>query len=465
MNILRLSECGRVRQRSRTIGKEFYFCPGYWATTFNGAPYRQGPYSDPNAAALLPEYVEEKIYDVWRRYRAKRVVALAPHLKYWAFQPMRKITKRADLLSRSGPHRFIPEKSCSAHNNGMYAKAQWGWASRDPHREWVNPPYNCVDDEKALVCWYAPVYQAAEFAESTEDWLRSMEIYLPSLRARMLEKLDAKRTHMPDLLAMLGESTEIGGLASLPRSAGDAWLYFNFGVKPTYGDMTQVKRGLADDLKKAQSLLKRLKGLYQDGRIIMPVVAHMNINVAADKVLASQETKADWCIAGSSVRCPKGGYYRVTETRSDYLGVMSLWVLENRAVSGLFGTLDVYLQQLNAVGDLSTIWEVIPFSWLVDYFVSVQALLRELSAKAKLGKWSNATIVDGAYSFSRRRTITHIENTIPCTRNEMQYVTSYQEYVRLPWDDPYSELGSGVATSLPSGWSQILNMAAVARLA
>lgn len=464
MNMKRLLECGRVRQRSRTIGEEFYFCPSYWATTFNGDPYRTGPFSDPNAAVSLPEYVEEMIFDVYREYRQKRVIPLAPHLSYWPFLPMRKITKRADLLYRSAPHRFRPEDSCSAHNNGLYSKAEWGWATRNPHDEWVEKPYNCVDDGKALVTWHAPVYQAAEFTESTEDWLRSLESYLPALRARMLKKLDAKRTTMPDLLAMLGESKDIGGFASLPRSVGDAWLYYNFGVKPTYGDVSQVKKGLAKDLEKARALLKRLKNSLHGGQIIVPVVAHMNVKVGAGSVLAEFHTKADWCVAGSSVKCPKDGYYRVTETRSDYLGVMSLWVIENRAVTGILGTLDIYLQQLNALGDLSTVWEIIPFSWMVDYFVGVQNLLRELSALAKLGKWSNATIVDGAYSFRRCRSIEHVEHTIPCTRSEMTYVTSVQEYVRIPWDDPYSEIGSGIETSLPKGWSQLLNMAAVGRL-
>jgi hypothetical protein len=117
------------------------------------------------------------------------------------------------------------------------------------------------------------------------------------------------------------------------------------------------------------------------------------------------------------------------------------------------------------LGDLTTLWEVTPMSWLVDYFLPLQGYLRELSIRLHIGKWDNCHILDGAYSFMRLQQFEHDDYTIPCQRQPVHWHTSLEEYVLIPWgSEPASELASGLPHfRLPKNWSQIVNVAALSK--
>jgi hypothetical protein len=269
---------------------------------------------------------------------------------------------------------------------------------------------------------------------------------------------------MPDMLAFVGELREVATLIQIPKKLSDAWFSYGFGWKPTISDVRDIRGNLKKQLERARKLLKGIRSGLLAGRIIVPVVTKYKW-YDDKKVIASFKTMADWCVSGSHVDCPRQGGFTVTERTCTYISVMMLVGIECSAAQTLFDAIGTYLRAINALGDLTTLWEVTPMSWLVDYFLPLQGYLRELSIRLHIGKWDNCHILDGAYSFMRLQQFEHDDYTIPCQRQPVHWHTSLEEYVRIPWgSEPASELASGLPHfRLPKNWSQIVNVAALSK--
>lgn len=178
---------------------------------------------------------------------------------------------------------------------------------------------------------------------------------------------------------MVAELTEVAHLASLVTKNfaslfGSAHLNWNFGVVPFYNDMQKLanitksleKRILEFNRLAKDGYVRRRIGISDDSVTVNyyddPILSGFGFTVYADSVYTYHNKVRGACT------------WRI---RDDAVIPVDLLTDFNQSLAY---ALDLDLDPKTGLSgyDLSTMWEAIPFSWLVDYFVNVGDVLQAI---------------------------------------------------------------------------------------
>lgn len=132
------------------------------------------------------------------------------------------------------------------------------------------------------------------------------------------------------------------------RRLSDLWLEYSFGWKPLYGDIDSACEALA----RAFSSFP---------------VERVNMTQSSDGFYSTQTI-------GTTENSSKGGF--VVSTTSTRYGKVSvrikgaIKIRDNRVSSALGSSVSDLIQDI-----VPTVWELIPYSWMVDYFLNIQQVI------------------------------------------------------------------------------------------
>lgn len=153
-------------------------------------------------------------------------------------------------------------------------------------------------------------------------------------------------------------------ISRLPYRAANLHLWYQFGLKPFADDCFAIYRTL-------KSLEKRVNDLIaQAGKVR---IKHWSRTL--DTIRFPHVGEKDVWFAGA-----RGAHlFQRFEfvTRPEYTATLS-YILDASELKGLLGTIRGYTSALGLDRLLATIWELVPFSFLVDWFVDVGSFLDSL---------------------------------------------------------------------------------------
>lgn len=151
-----------------------------------------------------------------------------------------------------------------------------------------------------------------------------------------------------DLLHTLTQIRKTRG-ASARKYAAEAWLNFSFGVSPLISDTAKIAQSIQDYLDRRDHSI-RITGV-----------------ASRDWFSRYTETGAT-SVWGASLATNTTGFHKLS-----YKYIAGFDVLVEAANNyGIMQHLGLEPEQL-----LSTIWELVPFSWVVDYFTTVGPFLED----------------------------------------------------------------------------------------
>jgi len=204
---------------------------------------------------------------------------------------------------------------------------------------------------------------------------------------RMVNQTMAGFRALKSLPSKLGGLTIGGALKGAPggaRSAGDAYLYGAFGIKPMLQDLLFLL-GMAQKLEAKLAWLKRKQ----------------RSSVRAEIELSSSEYSENLprtiSPAGSMDPSMNSAYYAPGQTVNESMPILKsyrsrIWfsakyeLLIPELLPKAFGRLPKWLLYGDLLGlsaDPSILYKLIPWSWLLDWFVSLGALLANIYMRAR----------------------------------------------------------------------------------
>lgn len=285
------------------------------------------------------------------------------------------------------------------------------YTTQDANRKYFAGPYMCFGAEIAPAFRPSQIFQLAGFGGYTHSDmpLPSSQTDLASLGKKAVSLLspglpDSSLFTAAGELALavpqfLGQSLfgelrnpdidsfiKGGGLSALTRGSAGEFLNIVFGVLPTLDDAIDIVAALAGASEKllllernsGHGVRKNMKFTFDDQYV---------------KFEASQLQNHGYVAGGAS-----GHYYRPSQTISSSSGTVpgtktsSLSMASTRkayfngsfsrflpAAPGLSGSMERFLTEWDLILGLKPspdrIWQLIPFSWLVDWFLDIQSSL------------------------------------------------------------------------------------------
>lgn len=219
---------------------------------------------------------------------------------------------------------------------------------------------------------------------------------------------------------------------SITGNAGDGFVGTNFGVLPVVSDILKV-----------QTLLKNISGFFDrwnrfanDGTILDYHTTIWNFSTEPE---ATNEKTFGSLSDQAGMRVVKD-YAETTSIAKAHLYV--------KAIPTANGAKNLFLfQQLGLTNPAAIVWEAIPFSWLVDYFLNISDLIDSFVDKRSPFKF---IVVDAGYSvktaFSAYTVTEHtpspvINSYIPVHQNysSSDWVSSKTDYKRVRIPTPIAE--------------------------
>lgn len=167
-------------------------------------------------------------------------------------------------------------------------------------------------------------------------------------------------THLSNVLK---RTKKLKSKHSLAKVAADSFLEYKFGWAPLASDIGQAYAGLTNN--KGHVDVQPVSGSAYD---TFPISNNLGIfSVSAGNFIA----QTDLLVTGSiSVRY-KGGIR--TSQANGHIGFAQM-------------------MQLDLPHFVPTIWDLLPYSWIADYFVNIGDILRALSFQTNNLSWGNLTI-------------------------------------------------------------------------
>lgn len=142
------------------------------------------------------------------------------------------------------------------------------------------------------------------------------------------------------------------------------WLKFRYGVMPTLYDIDNIKEALSKDIQRGRSRSNGIEKLYSEKTEPSAIWSHGDIDT----------TYQDFFTDSMTVKA--GLIYDSKLVTKDYLG-------------------------LNLRSVPSAVWEIIPFSFVVDWFLNVQHYVRALSAELVLNTLGGYVVIEREQSAHR----------------------------------------------------------------
>jgi hypothetical protein len=457
----------RVRENRIVHGAPFGHLPSYWVSPappraqFDEPHFRTGPFSDPASIPQYEQWEASETRDVPRKYRAKIKIfkddkhyfELWPVIPFYTRKTGRRLERAANL-----EYRVLPRTSCPncAKHGGMYADAYHYYASASDDSWKIHPWAGCPDPSNhGQISGYAPVPEIPEVS-GFEDWCSS-GILNPALD-RVLNRLDEWLSgEMPDMLVQCWEATEMDDLVKLPKSVADAQLYASLGLRPTLETSVELHGVLSTSIRMAKDRLIRLRKQLRN-RVLFPSLSGKYYVPRKYTVQTRTNTTSEWCVASTGV-CEKRGYWSRDQYSEGSVKVGLRFAIEMPAVNGLLSEVDSMLETLNGLGDLSSIWQTISLTWLIDMFWNLKNMFKRLNLALKLGKHSRISIYDGWVVFERTYVDEVTDYPFPCFASKALMRGWSKEKLRIPFRE---DMLRGLPNlTLPKSLSQIATVVAL----
>lgn len=152
----------------------------------------------------------------------------------------------------------------------------------------------------------------------------------------------------------------LGTIARILKGSSNAWLSYNFGVKPAIADVVKV-------LSAHEKVQKRLWYLSNNGGSYVPIrvrksfdSSFVNTSIPSSYPTVGPTSYRKWYISRTSSACI-GAWGKVR----DDLNWKDVW--------------SAYLQHFGVNKVVGLAWELIPFSFVLDWFTNAQERINELT--------------------------------------------------------------------------------------
>jgi hypothetical protein len=213
----------------------------------------------------------------------------------------------------------------------------------------------------------------------------------------------------------------------------DTWLEFSFGWKPLFTDIDSAAEALANSRYMTDKHWKMVTG------------------VGGEK----DSSTADPTSLGSSVASYDAALLQSNEVTVKYYGQVDLgsYALSNRRRVGL-----------DMSNFLPTAWELLPYSFLIDYFANVQEIVSAASLARSSVRWTMKTVIKESVSQLVNYQLTPPDIADPLRHWSVMYGTpgaskiTTTTIVRNPY---FGTLVPTLRFSLPGSGAKWLNMAAL----
>lgn len=440
----------RTRQQTLDLGDPCYNSMSY-NTVVYPPPSNPGVYIGFSQASLdakpaLASSITKTTRDYPRRFSDKRTLTQfnGRSLRRWSYLPFWTTTERRGFtggLVHNGNE--IP-KACFNSVDARYVY----WGTRSPDTQYRVRPYI---PKNVANLRYVSTQGLQHGLPTPQSFLSWMEVqnYTP-LVAKLLDNLDAAMSNFPDMLVVFAELREVLDLFKMPSNIQSAYLQNSFGVQPTIASIKDTAGGIAHRWNEL-AMLKTVKCTYK-----FPSET-VNVN--------STPTYTNSCFGKTGGTCRKNGFTgkktRIIEAEAKLEVLYS--VVPPPEIIGFLSVIDKFLERVNALGDLSTLWELVPFSWMIDWFVPMGTRVKAASAKAGLGKYWGLVIHD-AFLSVRRCITTEVEDyQMPCFHERSTTWLQTEDYARIPFEQPSHIFNlCSNSVSIPTRLSQALTFAALA---
>lgn len=175
----------------------------------------------------------------------------------------------------------------------------------------------------------------------------------------------------PDLFVFIAEITDIASLLQrryvelsakgAVTTASELHIQNAFVLKPLINDIKQLTRRFATLQKRARRIVDFA------GKLLAAAASVSGTSVVSE---SSTPIDANWCIGRSGV-CPAGGYVKTTVRSSYSLKVGGRFTYELPIFMQILNSGKLsYIDMMDLDLDAEAIWELIPFSFVVDWFLN-----------------------------------------------------------------------------------------------
>jgi hypothetical protein len=341
----------------------------------------------------------------------------------WAFKPCLHQTWSYECLIPPGPRQLYHINPCVHnwwHNAGNYVM-NWDkyrfagfLSSVAENNTWngVLPPL--VDFDKYALNIKGLIESMTDLTDSPTDLLvflyeiqdiaRSAKFILS--RWRVLKKLiDASKSAVKNLgNVKLAVNSLSATLKLVADESSDSLLQYAFGLRPLISDVSNLVERMTrfwdnhETLKKGANKLHRTSRRFVDGSF--------DPDLNTERPVAAQCPNGDCYIAG-----PGSAYYTIYGWTNPSVSATILYryALPDNwdAISGKLG---YALSSLGIQPGLSTIWNVIPFSFVVDWIFDIDAMLSPFHWDPS---WIKVNILDMCASVKHGYTVELRERNCP----------------------------------------------------
>lgn len=223
---------------------------------------------------------------------------------------------------------------------------------------WTTPSQDGVlyeNGSRQFLHWPA-FSQASYFREAARQKLGDFEVTVNELVLR-------KQIGLNERFSSINFFLELGDVADLIKGL-DRYRYidYRFGIAPMISDMKDIKTHLDTSIA---AVNRRLDAFAQPIPLTFTKTYHTGGSIPYPFVDSVMNFDID-------VRCSFKGTFRAE------LPILSRY---NRDYT-------LWLDQIGFHPDLATVWEAVPFSWLIDWFVPIGDSLEAMS-----GSWMNPSII------------------------------------------------------------------------
>jgi hypothetical protein len=160
------------------------------------------------------------------------------------------------------------------------------------------------------------------------------------------------------------------------KSAAASWLAWNFAVKPFLKDFKNILCSISETTKKLKWLQNHNhKVIFLDyNRDDLGSLVNFDPDVWSDGQIIASVFKADpkeSAANGTHAMCVK-----VRSVKISYHARSKIFLdIPDRYLEGMSGMQTLWGAMLGLENPVGIVWEAIPFSWLIDYFLSYRARL------------------------------------------------------------------------------------------
>jgi hypothetical protein len=237
-----------------------------------------------------------------------------------------------------------------------------------------------------------PVYTGSEYG--AEAWAKAA----PGRPGLDIAQAIAELKDMPKLIESLYKT--VGRAARewhhVPNKGGDAYLAYQFGILPLVSDI----KALYNTYKTQEAILRQI--IRDNGR---PIRRRRKLISTSSSTTESSSVLG---FHGITLRMSNARTFKIVSTSKDvwfegrfryYIPDIGSVEWERRAIRALYG----------GIPSIRTLWELTPWSWLIDWYVDVGAVLGNLSDHLAEGLYA-----DYAYLMATSREVTTLVASADC---------------------------------------------------